>query len=46
MNNINEKEAAQEVPVQEQPSVNINRLRVKNGLEPIPNAGIDFISKE
>lgn len=38
------KETAQEVPVQEQPHININQLRVKNGLEPIPNGDIELIS--
>lgn len=39
-------ETAQEAPVQEQPKININRLRAENGLKPIPNGDSDFISKE
>lgn len=43
MNKNLKKETAQEVPVQEQPSVNINRLRVENGLKPILNGDACFI---
>jgi hypothetical protein len=38
-----EKETAQEVPVQEQSSININELRIKHGLEPIPDCDYDLI---
>lgn len=39
-----EEETAQEVPVQEQHIVNINKLRIKNGLEPITYGNQDIIS--
>ncbi|MGN2369288.1 hypothetical protein ACTFJW_04410 [Clostridium cagae] len=39
-----ENKAALEVPVQEQPKININQLRSKNGLDPISNGDIDFIA--
>lgn len=35
---------APEVPVQEQSQININKLRVENGLEAIPNGEHNFIS--
>jgi hydroxymethylpyrimidine pyrophosphatase-like HAD family hydrolase len=37
------KEIDQEAPVQEQPKININKLRVENGLKPISSGDIDFI---
>ncbi|AQS04173.1 hypothetical protein [Clostridium beijerinckii] len=39
-----EKKTAQEVPVQEQYRVHINKLRVKNGLEPITNGNQEITS--
>ncbi|MBN1055708.1 hypothetical protein DVW05_10175 [Clostridium botulinum] len=39
-----ENKAALEVPVQEQPKININQLRSKNALDPISNGDIDFIA--
>lgn len=38
------KETAHEVQVQEQPLININQLRVENGLGPIKGGDNDFIS--
>lgn len=38
------RETAPEVPVQEQPLVNINKLRIKNNLKPIPNGNYDIIA--
>lgn len=41
---INElEETDQEVPVQEQHSININQLRIENGLEPILGGDVDLI---
>lgn len=40
-----EKRTALEVPVQEQSSININQLRIKNGLNPIPNGDIDLVTQ-
>jgi hypothetical protein len=37
---------APEVPVQERPQININKLRVQNGLEPILSGETNFIPKE
>lgn len=42
----NTKVTAPEVPVQEQQIMNINGLRIQNGLKPIPNSDFDFIPKE
>jgi len=40
----NKKEAVPEVSVQEQPSININKLRIKSGLEPIQGRDVDLVS--
>lgn len=40
------KETAPELILQEQKAININKLRVENGLAPISNGNSDFISKE
>lgn len=37
-------EAAPEVEAQELPSININQLRIENGLKPIPNGDCNFIA--
>lgn len=41
--NKSKKETVQEVPVQGQQSVNINKLREKHGLKPIYEGDKDFI---
>jgi hypothetical protein len=44
VNVVEVEKAAQEVPVQEQPSININQLRKDNGLKPIPNGDSELIT--